>query len=64
MKKKNVRGEDDMLKSLATLKAKRKAKTMRIGDMLDKKELEQAPRRPFISKAPAKKSRIPKSPTN
>ena len=63
MAKKSIRPEDDMLKAIAALKAKRKSKTFKIGQMLDKLELEQAPRRSFISKAPARKSKIPKSPT-
>jgi hypothetical protein len=63
MAKKTMRGEDDMVKAIAALKAKSKSKTFKIGQMLDKLELEQAPRRSFISKAPPKKSKIPASPT-
>jgi hypothetical protein len=63
MPKKSMRGEDDMVKAIAAAKAKKKSRTFKIGEMLDKLELEQAPRRPFISKAPPKKSKIPASPT-
>lgn len=54
MAKKSTRPEDDMVKAVATLKAKKKSKTSEIGEMLDRKELEQAPRRPFLSKGKGK----------
>lgn len=59
------------LKKVAAKKAsKKKSKTSKIGDMLDRLEMQNAPRRPFMSKikgakpAPKKKSIIPRSPTN
>jgi hypothetical protein len=45
-------GMGGKMRSIATMKAKKKkSKTSKIGDMLDKKEMEQAPRRPSVTKA-------------
>ena len=45
-------GMGGLMKKVAAKKAsKKKSKTSRIGDMLDKKEMEQAPRRPSVTKA-------------
>ena len=51
-------GMGGKMRSIATMKAKKKkSKTSKIGEMLDRKEMEQAPRRPFLEKAkPTKKS--------
>ena len=52
MKSKDDSKTPGALKRLATMKAKKKkSKTSKIGDMLDKKEMEQAPRRPSVTKA-------------
>lgn len=38
-------------RNLAAMKAKKKmSKTSKVGDMLDKKEMMDAPRRPFLTK--------------
>jgi hypothetical protein len=46
-------GMGGKMRSIATMKAKskKKSKTSKIGDMLDKKEMGQAPRRPSVTKA-------------
>ena len=45
-------GMGGKMRSIATMKAKsKKKKPSKIGEMLDKKEMEQAPRRPFLTKA-------------
>ena len=45
-------GMGGLMKKVATKKAsKKKSKTSMIGKMLDKKEMEQAPRRPSVTKA-------------
>lgn len=62
MDKKGIRGEDDMLKAIAALKAKRNSKTSEIGEMLDRLELEQAPRNPFLSKGTGKPAPAPSRP--
>jgi hypothetical protein len=44
-------GMGGLMKKVAAKKAgKKKSKTSKIGDMLDKKEMEQAPRRPSVTK--------------
>lgn len=44
-------GMGGKMRSIAAMKAKKKkSKTSKIGDMLDKKEMEQAPRRPSVTK--------------
>lgn len=45
-------GMGGMMKKIATKKAKKKdgSKTSKIGKMLDKKEMSDAPRKPFITK--------------
>jgi hypothetical protein len=45
-------GMGGKMKKLAGMKAKmkKKSKTSKIGDMLDKKEMSQAPRKPFMTK--------------
>jgi hypothetical protein len=51
-------GMGGKMRSIAMMKAnkKKKSKTSKIGDMLDKKEMEQAPRRPSVTKVkPASK---------
>jgi hypothetical protein len=78
MAKKSIRPEDDMIKAIAALRVKRMAEDSKIGKMLDKLELNQAPRQKFLTKGtgapapkpssskkatPAKKSIIPTSPT-
>ena len=47
-------GMGGKMRSIAAMKAKKKSKTSKIGDMLDKKEMSQAPRKPFITKAKKK----------
>lgn len=50
-------GMGGKMRSIATMKAKKKkSKTSKIGDMLDRKEMEQAPRRPSVTKAKPKKA--------
>jgi hypothetical protein len=45
-------GMGGKMRSIATMKAKsKKKKPSKIGEMLDRKEMEQAPRRPFLEKA-------------
>jgi hypothetical protein len=44
-------GMGGLMKKVAAKKAsKKKSKTSKIGDMLEKKEMEQAPRRPSVTK--------------
>lgn len=63
-------GMGGKMRSIATMKAKKKSKTSKIGDRLDRLELSQAPRNPFLKKikgakpAPKVNSIIPRSPTN
>jgi hypothetical protein len=53
MKSKDDSKTPGALKRLATMKAKNKkmSKTSKIGKMLDKKEMMNAPRKPFMTKA-------------
>lgn len=52
MKSKDDSKTPGALKRLATMKAKnKKKKPSKIGEMLDRKEMSQAPRRPFLTKA-------------
>lgn len=59
MPKKSIKPEDDMVKAIAALKAKNKSKISKIGEMLDKLELEQAPRTPFLTKGSGKPAPTP-----
>ena len=44
-------GMGGKMRSIAMKKAgKKKSKTSKIGDMLDKKEMKQAPRKPFVER--------------
>ena len=70
-KNKDDKKSPGALRRLATMKAKsKKNKTSKTGRMLDRMEMRDAPRTPFLTKnkkgkpAPKKKSIIPKSPTN